>query len=208
MTGKTKKGRLATGALAALGAAALTATTLVLGGPASATGTAGVVTANDAYLRTYAQSWMIGTLLKGDHFDVQGEQSGYYWGYAQGEYNGCAWIVASAVDKGTSASSAPDCGAPQRIALPDSEHAPADGYDTNGDGKPDRLTLEFKVTCASGTGMYGNYRGGQHRTHRVDLPVNTPVGWRWTTADGQSAVVRWDAGDLWAYIPRNCVGPR
>ncbi|WP_255952387.1 hypothetical protein [Streptomyces odontomachi] len=204
---KARAGTAVRAALATFGAAALTFTTLAVGSPASATGTAGVVTANDAYLRTYAQSWMIGTLLKGDHFDVQGEQSGYYWGYAQGDFNGCAWIVASSVDKGTSASSAPDCGAPQRIALPDSAHAPADGYDTNGDGTPDRLTLEYKVTCQS-AGMYGNYRGGHHLTHRVDLPVNTPVGWRWTTSDGQSAVVRWDAGDLWAYIPRDCVGPR
>jgi hypothetical protein len=204
---KPRVGTAVRAALAAFGAAALTCTALAAGSPASATGTAGVVTANDAYLRTYAQSWMIGTLLKGDHFDVQGEQSGYYWGYAQGDFNGCAWIVASSVDKGTSASGAPDCGAPQRIALPDSSHAPADGYDTNGDGTPDRLTLEYQVTCQS-AGMYGNYRGGRHLTHRVDLPLGTPVGWRWTTADGQSAVVRWDAGDLWAYIPRNCVGPR
>jgi hypothetical protein len=194
-------------ACAALAAAGLLATGLAAAQPAAAAGTAGVVTANDVYLRTYPQSWFIGTLLKGDHFDVQGEQSGYYWGYAQGDYNGCAWVLASAVDKGSYASDAPDCGAPQRLALPDSSHAPADGYDTDGDGTPDRLTLEYKVTCVD-AGMYGNYRGAHHLTHRVDLTQGTPVGWRWTTSDGQSAVVRWDAGDLWAFIPRECVGPR
>src|SRR4051794_1939349 len=168
---------------------------------AGAAGTAGTVTAQDAYLRPYPQSWFVGTLRKGDHFDVQGAQSGYYWGYAQGSYNGCAWIVASSVDKGTSPSSAPDCGAPQRLPLPDSAHAPADGYDTDGDGTPDRLTAPYKITCP--TALYGNYRGGQLLdavNGGAQLAVDTPVGWRWTTADGHAAAVRYDAGDVWAFV--------
>ncbi len=188
----------------------------LLGTPAHATGTAGTVTAQSAYLRPYPQSWFIGTLKKDDHFDVQGSQSGYYWGYAQGSFNGCAWIVASSVDKGTSSSSAPDCGAPQRLPLGDSSHAPAAGYDVDGDGDyaddnepndPDRLTAEFKITCPSAV-LSGNYRGGQLLGSEATLNADTPVGWRWTTADGAAAVVRYDAGDLWAFVPTGCIGPR
>jgi hypothetical protein len=184
--------------------------------PAQAAGTAGTVTAQNAYLRPYPQSWFIGTLKKNDHFDVQGSQSGYYWGYAQGSFNGCAWIVASSVDKGTAASDAPDCGAPQRIPLGDSAHAPAAGYDVDGDGDyaddnepndPDRLTVEYKITCPS-TNLWGDYRGGQLRDQANTLTAETPVGWRWTTADGSAAVVRYDAGDIWAFVPTNCIGPR
>jgi hypothetical protein len=201
---------VATGIFGAAAAMAFPAMT------ADAAGTAGTVTARDAYLRPYPQSWFIGTLKQHDHFDVQASQNGYYWGYAQGSYNGCAWIVASSVDKGTAPSAAPDCGTPRRLALPDSAHAPARGYDVDGDGDyagdgeandPDRLTKPYQVTCSSAH-LFGNYRGGRLLDPGTELTAGTPVGWRWTTADGRAAVVRYDAGDQWAYIQADCVGPR
>lgn len=191
--------------LAAVAVAA--AGTVTAAAPAGAVGVRHTVTAQDVYLRSYPQSWFIGTLYQGGTFDVQGTQSGYSWGYAYGNFGGCAWVLSSALSPGRGTANAPDCGAPRRLPLNDSAHTPADGIDTDGDGVPDRLTAPYKIVCQS-AGLYGNYRGGQHHDHEYDLPAGTPVGWRWTTGDGRSAAVRYDAGDTWAYVLRSCIAPR
>lgn len=194
---------LAAAVLAAVGPVAAVGTAA----PAGAVGTRHTVTAQDVYLRSYPQSWFIGTLYSGGTFDVQGEQSGYYWGYAYGNFTGCAWVSSGSVQPSGGTANAPDCGPPRRLPLTDSAHTPADGIDTDGDGLPDRLTAPYQIVCQS-AGLYGNYRGGQHHDHKYDLVAGTPVGWRWTTGDGRSAAVRYDAGDTWAFVPRSCIAPR
>jgi hypothetical protein len=180
---------------------------LAVAAPAGAVGSRHTVTAQDVYLRSYPESWFIGTLYQGSTFDVQGEQSGYYWGYAFGNFDGCAWVLASALTTGTGTANAPSCGLSGRLPLGDSAHTPAAGIDTNGDGVPDRLTAPYQVVCQS-AGLYGNYRGGAHHDFRFTLGPGTPVGWRYTTGDGRSAAIRYDAGDTWAFIPRECIAPR
>lgn len=180
--------------------------TVAAAGPAAAVGVRHTVTSQDVYLRSYPQSWFIGTLYAGSTFDVQGAQSGYSWGYAYGNFTGCAWVLSSSLRVGSGPANAPDCGTPRRLPLDDSAHTPAEGIDTNGDGVPDRLTAPYTIVCQS-AGLYGNYRSG-HRDHKYDLPAGTPVGWRWTTGDGRSAAVRYDAGDTWAFVPRSCIAPR
>jgi hypothetical protein len=168
--------------------------------PPLATGDRHRVKDIDAYLRPYPQSWFIGTIYTDEAFDVQGYRSGYYWGYAYGSYQGCAWVAAGSLHKVTESANAPDCGPPRRLPLPDSAHAPS--HQAGG-----HLTFPYKTTCPS-TGLYGNYRNGRHLHHKSDLPPNTPVAWRWTTADGVSAVVRYDAGNTWAFVSRSCIAPR
>lgn len=189
--------------LLVLGAALMIAVFSAIGGTsaeASGYGKNRVTAYNDVLLRTYPQSWSIGTLFKGQHFDVQGYQSGYAWGYAWGSYNGCAWVRADALTKVGSHTS-PDCGSKRRLRLNDYAHAPAKGY-------PDgRLTAKFKVTCQD-AGLYGNYRGSRHLNRHYNLGYGTPVGWRYTTGDRRSAMVRYDAGNKWGFILRKCIGPR
>ena len=47
-----------------------------------------------------------------------------------------------------------------------------------------------------------------HLDRHYNLGYGTLVGWRYTTGDRRSAMVRYDAGNKWGFILRSCIGPR
>ena len=103
----------------------------------------------DVLLRTYPQSWAIGTLYSGQVFDVQGHRSGYAWGFAGGHFGGCAWVRASELGPTRKNVHAPSCGKKRRLPLRASVHAPAKGYPpaTFPGQTKRRLTAPAKITC-------------------------------------------------------------
>lgn len=163
-----------------------------------------------AYLRSYAQSWYIGQLRAGEHFYAQEYQSGYFWGYAVGSFNGCAWVRASVDGSNSklvhlSASRGPkDCGPARRLALNDYRHMPAHG-------KPTTRRAAVASCPVAQRFLYRNYRDGRFIGERVDLSdAVRSVGWRYTTGDRQAAAVnyRFPGGSkVWAFVRRACLPP-
>ena len=208
----TKSGPIVTGLLV---------TTVVLGGSVVAPDARPVGSERDAnvsahrrpdvLLRTHPQAWAIGTHFAGDRFDPQCVLRGYALGYAGGKFNGRAWVLARPIP---GARNAPRCRREFRIPLRASAHAPAKGYpcsvfecqrDERGRLKR-RLTYPSKVneTCRR-AGIFGNYRRGRHFDRHRLLSSKTPIGWRYTTGDGRSAMVRYHRGNIWGFVRKACV---
>jgi hypothetical protein len=152
------------------------------------------VTADDLYVRTRWDSWMIGTLYRNQRFDIQGSSNGYYWGYADGAFNGCGWVGSAYVTR-DNAGSAPSCGAPRDLGDP---HCGAGCYSATASGD------KWHVTCTDAT-VFGNYRVGDLRSPRGTIYAGQEYNWRYTTADRRAASIHWNG--ISVFVLRSCVAP-
>ena len=67
------------------------------------------------------------------------------------------------------------------------------------------LTTPSRISCQDAT-LFGNYTPGVgHRDPITTLYRGDRVGFRYTTDDGNSAVVLWYQGGVWGYVLRSCV---
>jgi hypothetical protein len=160
-----------------------------------------VVTSHSTYIRTRNQSWSIGTLYEGQQFDVQGEEKGYCWGYAFGNFKGHGWVNASSLDPKKKHGAGPH--APQKPPRHLDINRYASAY-TPPDAPKGRLTIHVRLTRNSY--LYGNYRHGRvsdphgHLVHVLSGGEHNLVGFRYVTRDGRFCMVRHDSLNLWGFM--------
>lgn len=169
---------------------------------------AATVTANDVYLRSYVKSYTVGSLKKGQAFRVQYSKSGFHWGYAGGDFKGCAWVATGDVKSG-GGQSLPTCPAPPTHGGPttliNGGYAASSPAPT---GSQDVLPKKY-ISCSS-AGMYGNYRRGKHYEKFLTLNKNTKVAWRYETPDHRSAMIFYEPNTQrkWGFIRSSCLSDK
>jgi hypothetical protein len=107
---------------AALACAVLAASLAGVGASSASAASIGynIVVAQDLYVRhTPEDGLFIGTLNKGEHFNVQQLWFGWAWGFAYGNANKCGWVLTGSASNPYLVTSTdphgtpPDCGAPR-----------------------------------------------------------------------------------------------
>ena len=182
-------------------AIALAATALGLIAPSAALaqqGTYEVHNADSVYVRPKPQSWAIGTLyrvgpnVRGvEHIDVQEvSPEGWAYGYIYGSFDGCGWVDVELPAQGR---------LEQREDLLDRRRdAPARaGVCCSPSGRT-RSARTAATTTRSTARRRPDHRAGRTATTAAarfvnkygDLPVNKAVDWRYTTKDGNAAMIK------------------
>ncbi len=180
---------------------------------------------NGVYLRSNVKSYNMGLLRPGDEFFKLGERNGYAFGYAYGEFKGCAFVSASYLTptKLKFPYPPPGCG-----SMPGARSATAFepmGADRLLDADPasvtpprgvgGKLTAPVKIDPSCGQQQIkGNFRDGTYLTDQFLLPVEALVGYRYRTrsAGGVAAMVFFKVPSAkrsyWGFVPFRCLKPR
>jgi hypothetical protein len=164
-----------------------------------------VVKAESIYARTGPQSWCIGNLFHGDHFEIEGGSDTYAWGRAFGKgFQGHCWISKKALSPHPPTKQTSH-GKRFHIYNIAAAHTATLGKLESGETHP-HLTIHIRVT-AERSSLYGNYWHnfpyqfpftapfGVRSLHGLlpcttdALPRGYPLGWRYTTKDTLAAMV-------------------
>ena len=168
------------------------------------------VAAENLTLRSDAGSYAIGTLQKGEGFDVH-EASGdgeYVWGFAYGEVNRCVWAQFQGVNQmsgknmlnldGPKEDHKDQCGDQRRIQ-------PEEFSNCTKNDDPDGGTPVAVNGCTNPS--YWDNWDYKAQTGlgepRGTVTSGTQVSWRYVTSDGKGVMANL-AGGEWLFILREC----
>lgn len=168
-----------------------------------------VTSRHPVYIRTKPQSWSIGTLYRHQQFYVHGEEGGYYWGYAYGNFKGHGWVSKKALT--------PQLLSGVIVPIPELPAEPLSSrylsiFDygtahTPADAPKGKLTIHVRLT--HNAFLHGNYRRGKasdardHLIHIIHAGRHNLLGWRYMTKDGRFCMVRHDRLNLWGFVRRD-----
>jgi hypothetical protein len=169
------------------------------------------VNADSLYVRMNPQGFFVGTLYRNAGFYRQQTSGDYAYGYAGGNFQGCGWVETAWTVAG--GSTTPGCTSPgfNDTGVASRQYLLANYASKVNDYIPGQsLPLAnggSSVRIKSGivAGVYGNYRGGSHQNFYFNIDENTPLAWRWVSADGRSVAVNLYPGTanaLWGFVLR------
>lgn len=168
------------------------------------------VVAENLTLRSDAGSYAIGTLRKGESFDVhEADGNGeYVWGFAYGEVNRCVWAQFQGENQmsgkhmlnldGPNEEHKDQCGVRRRIQ-PEEFSNCTKNDDANG-GTPVRIN---ECTNPSYWDNWDPKAQNGLGEPRGTLSPKTQVRWRYVTPDGKGVMANL-AGGEWSFILREC----
>ena len=168
------------------------------------------VTAENLMVRSKAQSYAMGRLVKGQAMDIHyGDDNGWAYGFAYGDVNRCVWVQFSVTDdKGATTTYFDVTQHDEHKKQCDEEHKNIEPEEftqrTNGDPNSGSST---KINACGHADHWNNWNWNEKTgvpASRGLLPEGTGVEWRYITIDGAGAMVML-AKDDWVFVPSDCL---
>ncbi|KAK0544010.1 hypothetical protein OC846_006209 [Tilletia horrida] len=158
--------------------------------------------------------YVIGTAVAGSKFDVSSTDSnGFHWGRFRSPngQNFCAVILPGSLDTAHPTTVADSCSSATQQAMCDSRYTFGKNFDAaphTGDG-----ATQWNVDLSGCTGYFNYFVSSSFDSGNLRDPVGvglpTSGGYRYTTLDGQAAMVHANldayGGNTWFFVPYSCI---